>query len=485
MIKSKVIDALKAFNKSEIKELEDFINSPFFNKNKNLQILYKVLKKYYPAFDSKELSKQLVYSRLFPGKMYADKTLRNLLSDLLYLIERYLALNSINKTPLIEKYLVISGILKKRLFSLTESNLKEADRMFNNSKFDGGNLYYIMHLIEMEKDFLSISKNKLINLNMKEGEYLIYSFLSKYLIFKMKYYNYRYKLGTEKLSNFIEEFEKCINFENFIKYIEASSEPINNIILIYYYCTKFVSDLGAESFYRKVKSLLNTYKDLISRTEIINIYLTFNAFCVAKIREGNSSYERELFELFKEMVEQKLYLGEGEKYMHLTIFNNIVSLGLKIGELEWTKFFIDKYSTDLLPEFKDTMFNYSYSQYYFRRKEFEKALEHIKRVNFENYYIKNGVRFLLLKIYFELRYTESFISLCDSIKHYLAKDKLLPDDKKNSDNKFVNLVSKLYQYVLEPEEQILDDINTEVLKGLLGTHSEWLKEKIRELEHKI
>lgn len=484
MIKSKVIDALKALNKSEFKELEDFIDSPFFNKNKKVRSLYKVLKKYYPSFDSKDLSKHHVYSRLFPGRSYADKTLRNLLSDLLNLIEKYLALNSINRFPLIEKYFAISGILKKRLFSLTESNLKEADRMFNNSKFDGGNAYYIMHLIEMEKDFLSISKNKLINLNMKEGEYLIYAFLSKYLIFKMKYYNYRYKLGTEKLSAFIEEFEKSINIENFIKYLELGSEPIYNIILIYYYCTKFVSDLSAEKYYWKVKSLVNTNKDLINRTEIINIYLTFNAFCVAKIREGNSSYEKELFGLFKEMVEEKLYLGESEKYMHLTIFNNIVSLGLKIGELEWTKSFIDKYSAHLLPEFKDTMFNYSYSQYYFRQKEYEKALEYIKRVNFENYYIKNGVRFLLLKIYFELGYTESFISLCDSIKHYLANDKLLPKDKKDSDYKFVNLVNKLYQYVLDPKEHKLDNINTEMLKGLPGTHSDWLQEKLSELEHK-
>jgi hypothetical protein len=483
MIKSKVIDALKALNKSELKELGDFIDSPYFNKNKSVQSLYRILKNNYPSFDSKNLSKHNVYSRLFPGKPYADKTLRNLLSDLLNLIERYLAFNSINRSPLNEKYFVISGMLKKRLFSLTESNLKEADRMFNNSKFDGGNVYYIMHLIEMEKDFLSISKNKLINLNMKEGEYLIYAFLSKYLIFKMKYYNYRYKLGTEQLSSFIVEFEKSINIENFAKYLETSSEPILKIILIYYYCTKFVSDPSAESYYWKVKSLVNTNKNLINRNEIINIYLTFNAFCVAKIREGNTSYEKELFYLFKEMVKDKLYLGEGEKYMHLTIFNNIVSLGLKIGELEWTKSFIDKYSEDLLPEFKDTMFNYSYSQYYFRQKEYEKALEHIKKVNFENYYIKNGVRFLLLKIYFELGYTESFISLCDSIKHYLAKDKLLPEDKKTSDYKFVNLVNKLYQYVLEPEEDKLDYINSEVLKGLPGTHSDWLQEKLRELEH--
>ncbi len=482
MIKSKLIEVLKTLDKGEIKELGEFIDSPYYNKNKNVRKLFRELVSFYPTFESKKLSKEFLYSKVIPGKTYSDKTFRNLSSDLNKLVEKYLAVSLFHKNELYEKYLTISALLKKSQYNLTESNMKEADNLFSASMFDGGNIFYIMHLIEMEKDFLSISKNKLINLNMKEGEYLILSFFSKYLIFKMKFYNYSYKLGTEKLSEFIDEFEKSINIENFVKYLESRHETFIEIILIYYYCTRFMKDLSADSYYQKIKPLLKKNKGSIVRTEIINIYLTINAFCVAKIRSGDSSYEKELFGIYKTMLDEKLVVGENEMYLHITLFNNIVTLALKLGETEWTKSFIDKYSGELLPELRDTMYHYSYSNYFFRKKEYEKAMEHINKVNFENYYIKSGVRVLLLKLYYELKYTESFYSLCDTIKHYLANDKLIPEDKKNSDYELVILSNKLYKYSLEPGKSNLKDLVKEISNSSAGGHKRWLLEKINELK---
>lgn len=485
MIKSKIIDALKALNKNELKEFDDFVRSPFFNKNKNLVRFFDELKPFYPSFDNKKLTKELLYSGVFPGKEYSDKTFRNMSSDLLALIEKYLSVSLFNSNPFYEKYLKVASLLKKSLYNLTETNIKEAGKLFEDVKFDGGNILYIMHLIEMEKDFLAISKNKLINLNMNEGEYLILSFITKFLIFKMKFYNYRYKLGTEKLSQFIIEFEKSINIESFIKYLETRSEPYIDIILIYYYCTKFMNDINADSYYNKVKPLLKKNMQTIVRSEIINVYLTLNAFCVAKIRNGNTAYERELFDLYRDMIAEKLLIGEGEFNLHITIYNNIVSMGLKQGEPDWVINFIENHTSDLLPEFRDTMRSYSYAQYYFYKKEFEKALQHINKVNFENYYIKSGVRILLLKIYFELRYTESFYSLSDTLKHYLSSDKQIPEDRRIVDYNFVTLANKAYKYCLEHSKSGLDELKNEISLSRTGTHKEWLNEKIIELENKI
>ena len=115
-------------------------------------------------------------------------------------------------------------------------------------------------------------------------------------------------------------------------------------------------------------------------------------------------------ETYKEMIENKLAIGDDEFYFHITLFNNIVGLSLSNHELNWTRSFIEEYSPRLIPEYKDTMYNYAYAQYFFETHDFEKALEYIGKVNFENHYIKNGSRILLLKIYFELRYTESFLT---------------------------------------------------------------------------
>ena len=114
MIKSKAIEALKSFDKKEFKELGEFIYSPFHNKNKNIRMLYTALKPFYPAFDTKRLTKEYIYSMLLPGKTYADKTMRNLLSDLQNLIESYLAHKLIDSSVFFRQYFRISAASKKR-----------------------------------------------------------------------------------------------------------------------------------------------------------------------------------------------------------------------------------------------------------------------------------------------------------------------------------------------------------------------------------
>ncbi len=483
MIKSKAIEALKSLNKTELRELQDFIESPFHNKNKTIRKLFAAIKPYHPSFENKKFTKEFIYSKILPGKEYADKTFRNLMSDLLELIESYLAYSELNRNPIFERYFRTIGISEKGVISLAERSIKDSDRLFENFQFDGGNIFYFMHLNEMEKDFTAIGKNKLINLNMKEGEYLIYAFLSKYLIFKMKYYNYLHKLGTEKLSGFITEFEKSINIVNFIKFLEERPSVHSEIILMYYYSTKFMSEPDAEAYYNKTKQLFEKNKQFMNRTEVINIYLTFSGYIISKMRDGNNKYARELFEMYRNMIEEKLIIGENEQHLHITIFNNIVTLALRLNEMEWAKNFTENYYSYLKPEFRETMYNFSYAQYYFREKKFELSLECMNRVNFENYYIKTGVRNLLLKIYFELKYTESFFSLSDSIRHYLSKDKLIPEDRKESDINFINHVTKLYKYCLEPSKDKLAGLKEDTETRPSGVHSEWLNKKIEELEN--
>ncbi len=482
MINSKVIEILKRFDRKELKELSDFVDSPFHNKNKNVRKLFTALKPFYPEFAGSKLTKENIYEKIFPGRSYADKTFRNLMSDLMNLIESYVAYSYIDNDIYYRKFFRTIGLAGLQMDSLAGSAMKEADKLFSDIKFDGGNFFYLMHLLEMEKDFLAIRKNKLINLNMKEGEYLIYAFLSKYLIFKMKYYNYRYKLGTEKLSGFIEEFEKSINLESFIKFIERSPSTEMEIVLIYYYCTKFMSDISADSYYSKVKLLFEKNKNRLNRTETVNLYLTFNSYCVARIRQGSKEYARELFSIYKKMFEENLAMGEGETHLHITIFYNVVSIALNIGEAPWAKSFIDNNHTKLLPEYEETMYNYSYSLYYFHRKEFEKSLQHLNKVNFENHFIKTGVRMLLLKIYYELRYTESLYSMCDSIKHYFSGDKQIPPDIKNSSIEFINICARLYRNLADSSKEKILDIQNEIEHKHLGLNKDWLLEKLDEMK---
>ena len=58
MQKSNLIKLLSSLDERDFKLLGKFVASPYFNSNSKLISFYKILKKYYPDFDSIEISNQ-------------------------------------------------------------------------------------------------------------------------------------------------------------------------------------------------------------------------------------------------------------------------------------------------------------------------------------------------------------------------------------------------------------------------------------------
>src|ERR1700674_5401958 len=95
MLKSNLIEAFRTFTPKEMKEFGEFVNSPYFNKNKNVKKLFDVIKKYYPSLNSDKLNKESVFAKIYTGERYKDSTMRLLMFYLYEVVEKFLAHNSI------------------------------------------------------------------------------------------------------------------------------------------------------------------------------------------------------------------------------------------------------------------------------------------------------------------------------------------------------------------------------------------------------
>lgn len=481
MIKSKVIDSMKCLTKEELKELGEVVNSPYFNKNRHVANLFAELKKYFPDFSNRNMSKESIYSKLFPGNAFADKTFRNLMSDLNSLIEKFLTLKNLEKRKLLSKYLLISSLEERALLKQAEQNINEAGVILDEEPFDGGNIFYFNHLIEMEKDYIQIYRNKLIRLNMKEGEYLIYAFLAKYMAFKMKSINYRHKNESERSSEFITEFETRVKLDSWMKYLETKGGFEAEVILIYYYSTMFMTDLNDSVSFSRALELFYKHKTRIDRTETTNLYITFTGYCAVKISNGKKEYNKTLFELYSRMFEENLLMNENEQYLHITIYNNVVTSALSLGKTEWTKSFIDEYADKLLPEYRESMYNYTVSRYYFAAGKFETSLEHLSRVTNDNYWIRSRSKILQLRIYYELGHVEAFFSLYDTIKHSVKTDKQLPQREKENDEIFISLLNRLAKAKFTNSRENMAALRDDAAESLKGQFLDWLLVKISDI----
>jgi len=65
MYTSTLIEIFKNFTPKEIKDFEDFAASPYYNKNKNVAALFKLVKSEYPDFSKGNLTKEKIYKKIY------------------------------------------------------------------------------------------------------------------------------------------------------------------------------------------------------------------------------------------------------------------------------------------------------------------------------------------------------------------------------------------------------------------------------------
>src|SRR5881396_316321 len=99
MFKSNLIELIQKLDPKEFREFGEYVRSPFFNKNEGVIKLYHYISKQYPELEAKDLKKEEVFGKLFPGTAYNSGFMKTIIFNLTRLTEDYLGyLNYKNNT---------------------------------------------------------------------------------------------------------------------------------------------------------------------------------------------------------------------------------------------------------------------------------------------------------------------------------------------------------------------------------------------------
>lgn len=481
----KIIKILKTFSYNELKEFEKFITSHFFNKGRNYLPFLKELKKFYPEFDNLKLTKEYIYKKLYPDKIYKEKTIKNLISGLTSLSLTFLAqINSQRES--VDYYINLSDELQLRgLFKLADKNTERAFELLNNSGIDKEYFKKKMELQEIKRQ-ISIGENdikKNIDSLSKESDYFLFYVLLEFaeIIDIMNAQKYNFNVNFD--SNILFKTFKNLNLDNILLYIKENSYEHHEIFEFYYYLIKLTINNIDEILFNKVKILFLKNMSLLSRNEKYDLFVFLESIC-AKLKVTNTKkYNEEIFKLYQNQLSLNLYNVQENHPMNLRLFRNIFITALNLKEYEWVEKFINNYIKKLLPESRENMFNFSYANLYFYKSEFEKALHHINEIKFDIFAFKFDARVLLLKIYYELNYIEGIISLIDSFKHFINKNKLISKETKEFHLYFLKYLTITIKAKETIRKKNIEELKHEILNSKSFCNKNWLLIKVAELEN--
>ena len=145
-MRNKLVNLLVLFDEKDMRTAKDFVESPYFNKNHQLQKLFEALEKSHPEFS---ISKERVFKQVFPNKKYNDLKFRQICSALYKLLEEFLSIQKFKHDKSEKDLYLLSSLNElgdKRLFEKTDN--KVGDKLTNHKIIDNRAKFHFIKIFK-------------------------------------------------------------------------------------------------------------------------------------------------------------------------------------------------------------------------------------------------------------------------------------------------------------------------------------------------
>ncbi|MCB0518246.1 MAG: hypothetical protein H6577_20865 [Lewinellaceae bacterium] len=474
MQNSKLYSILESFNKYEQNRLRKFLISPYFNKNEALVKLFDVLVNHVNAKVQEEIQKEGLWFEIYPQNSYDDILFRKNCSDLLKLIESFLAQQVYEENPIHQSNYLIEAVAKRKLERLYKSTMRNARRMTEQQFYKTANYYLSQYLVEKNYyDLMELEHDRTTKRNVEE----ILNNLDRFFIAE----KLRFSCSVLSQISMVSHEYKLLLMEEIISHVEKYDfEDVPPIAIYYQIFLTNVNSESTEHYFNLIK-LLDKYGDLFPRNEAEFIYQAALNYCMKKINQGYLDFMKEYFNLVNVLLEKEFLMTDGE--LSPWHFRNIVGVALRLGNYSWTEKFIEKFKTYLPEIMRENAVSYSLATLYFYQKDYSKVIQQLQTVEYDDLTYNLNSKSILLHTYYEMDEVEPLYSLMDSFRTYLNRHKDFSAAKRIHYTNLIKFTKQLTK-TLPGDQKAIDKLKKEVElaepKGIASIT--WLKEKIAELE---
>lgn len=433
MEKSKLVLILKTLNKSEMKKFRQFLACKLFNDRERAIDLLDYISAQLTATNQK-LDKETVFKKLFPGKPYRAKTIRDLMSYLSVPLDKFIAFQKLYNHEGDELIALCKAYREKGMMKLFESTTAKTATLLKNSKFRDSSYHQRTYQLEQERYYASTEKGRGHTTNLSEvAQSLDVSYFTNrlrqscYMLSHQSVYNISYDFRI------VEEIIKEVKHQDLL-HIPAIS--------IYYYC--YLAQLYPNhlSYFKSLQNSLVANANLFTVSEMKDIYLLAINIAIKRYNQGATEIIPDLLKLYRSGVSQKILLTNN--VLSRFTYKNIIALALFEKQFEWVMEFMKEYTPLLEEAYRELTYQFNLAKYHYTKQEYDQALQLLFLLNSnDDIYINMDTKILLSRIYYEQNELDSLHALVDSFKKTLTRKKQVLGYHQLSYQNFISYLNKL------------------------------------------
>lgn len=476
----KFIDIFYSFGEKEQKDFIKFAKSPYFNRKRDHKPLLNKLLKIKPQFFRD--SGLNISAKLQESLRINRRALWNRLSELTKIAESFLIVNNTQNNRLLKNNLLLEEYSKRKLIEIFRLQITPVKSDLKKEKIESDTYFSVHTLYKKISAYFSEQNN--YNESAKfyklQSEYWLLHFLI--ILFKQLLDTELQKRNNIDISSQLSnELLECIDKEKLLALVKQNLPVVSIPAEIYYLLYWAFKEADGSEFYFSARDMFLKNKDMFAKEFKNEVYQYLRNYCIDKTNKGEFSYYNEIFDLNNSIINEGLFKDLNVVNSQTNNFRNFIFAALRLDKFDWVDNFILQHAKELPDEIRDDEVNLNSGILKTYEKDFEGALNFLKKVKRKRYlqYLDTSVYKLI--IFYETKELESSYSETARLKDYIRKHKDIPAYLKAGYQKFI----KIYQNLLKLSQNYDKTENEYYIKLMepiknVGLGS-WLYEKGEEM----
>ena len=479
---------LATFSNDEWKEFEKFVSSPYFNKGRSYGTIMKILRKHHPEFSSKEIFKENLYKKLYPGKEYKESVMYSTFSRLYALAEEFMIQIEIGKDEFFSRErLRLAGLRSRGLNSRASSlltkiksgfsrELKGSTRYYHEKEYSKEVAYYYYENNRRDKltePVYDILKNSLY-WHIVESSLFLTSLISQKKFHKSDYNK-----------SLVSKLYSCIDRKKLLEIVKKHDSENFLFINLHHLDLISVETPFKDEPYYEMKAL--TFKSLDSMAKDDKNYFlnSLARLCTMRFVAGDTKFKKEAFEIRKKAVEEDLFSFNNDGNIRASEFRSTFIEALNVNELDWAEAFADNYIPRLNQNIRKDIDNYCKARIAYEKHDYDKAIKCAGNVNINQIFFKLDMKNLIATIYYDTESAEPLISVLNSYYQLIHNTDQEEDIIMKRHAGFVKYLRKLSSIKFDNKDKDELTIIKKKIEKENVTSKTWLLKKIKDLSLKI
>ncbi len=434
MHQSKLLELLRKLTPKQLGRFGDFTRSPYFNTHQDNVLFFNYLQKYAPAFEHGNLRKEIVVRQFKASKPLDAKSLAYLMSSLTKLLETFLAVERFVADETSQALALLDQSHSLGLPHRQKALEDSLEKTMLTAQHRNAAFYQKMLLFRRMQYEHSDPNQRGFNEKLQgAADALDLYFITEKLRFGCEMQNLSDMFNLHYRQSFTAEVAA---------WAEASEWAGEPTMQIYRRLFHLLRDEDGAQHFEALKTLLAAHGDLFEPHERKQLYTLLLNHCTRRINRFNEEkYWHEYLEINKLLLSNGLLLEDGN--LPPWRYTNLVAVGLRTGQVDWAHRFMHDYKDKLPAEYADNLFRYNLAQYHYHQKDYDRAMQELALVAFNDVLLNVAARSLLIKLFYETGQTEPLISYLEATRIFLLRNKILDPLLKQQLKKFVECCTKL------------------------------------------